>query len=123
MDPAVVLQDFPSLDQERRTAIRASEELKARRNQASEEIAALKKQKQDATAQINETKELREKIAEAEQRAEALDTRMRDILSGIPNLPQDSVPVGKSADHNVEVRRWGTPPTVRFHSQAALGAG
>ncbi len=114
MDPAAVLQDFRSLDQERRTAIRVSEELKARRNQASEEIAALKKQKQDATAQINETKDLREKIAEAERRAEALDTRMRDILSGIPNLPQDSVPVGKSADDNVEVRRWGTPPEFDF---------
>jgi seryl-tRNA synthetase len=114
MDPAAVLQDFQSLDQERRTAIRVSEELKARRNQASEEIAALKKQKQDATAQINETKELREKIAEAEQRADALDARMRNILSGIPNLPQDSVPVGKSADDNVEVRRWGTQPKFDF---------
>jgi len=114
MDPAAVLQDFHSLDQERRTAIRISEELKARRNQASEEIAALKKQKQDATAQINETKELREKITEAEQRADALDARMRDILSGIPNLPQDSVPVGTSADDNVEVRRWGTPPKFDF---------
>ena len=114
MDPAGVLQDFHSLDQERRKAIQASEELKARRNQASEEIAALKKQKQDATTQINETKELREKIAEAEQHAEALDARMRDILSGIPNLPQDSVPVGKSADDNVEVRRWGTLPTFDF---------
>jgi seryl-tRNA synthetase len=114
MDPAAVLQDFHSLDQERRTAIRISEELKARRNQASEEIAALKKQKQDATAQINETKELREKIAGAEQRAEALDARMRDILSGIPNLPQDSVPVGASADDNVEVRRWGAPLKFDF---------
>ena len=95
-------------------AIHVSEELKARRNQASEEIAALKKHKQDATPQINETKELREKIAEAEQRAEALDARMRDILSGIPNLPQDSVPVGKTADDNVEVRRWGTPPQFDF---------
>ncbi len=114
MDPAAVLQDFQSLDQERRAAIRISEELKARRNQASEEIAALKKQKQDATAQINETKDLREKISEAEQRAETLDARLRDILTGLPNLPQDSVPVGKSADDNVEVRRWGTPPQLDF---------
>ncbi len=114
MDPASVLQDFQSLDLERRSAIRESEELKARRNQASEEIAALKKQKQDATALIDETKELREKIAGAEQRAETLDARMRDILTGIPNLPQDSVPVGNSADDNVEVRRWGTPPQFDF---------
>ncbi len=114
MDPAAILQDFQSLDQERRAAIRISEELKARRNQASEEIAALKKQKQDATAQINETKDLREKISEAEQRADTLDARLRDILTGLPNLPQDSVPVGKSADDNVEVRRWGTPPQLDF---------
>jgi seryl-tRNA synthetase len=114
IDPAAVLGDFQSLDQERRAAIRVSEELKARRNHASEQIAALKKQKQDATAQINETKELREKIAEAEQHAVALDARMREILSGIPNLPQDSVPVGSSADDNVEVRRWGKPPEFDF---------
>jgi seryl-tRNA synthetase len=114
MDPASVLQDFQALDQERRTAIRESEELKARRNQLSEEVAALKKQKQDATAQINETKELREKVATAEKRAEELDSRLRDILTGIPNLPQDSVPVGHSAEQNVEVRRWGTQPSFGF---------
>jgi seryl-tRNA synthetase len=114
MDPAAVLQNFDSLDRERRAAIHVSEELKARRNQASEEIARLKKEKQDATAQISETKELREKITGAEQRAEALDVRMRDILSGIPNLPQDSVPVGKSADDNVEIRRWGAPRQFDF---------
>ena len=114
MDPSSVLGDFHALDVERRTAIRESEELKARRNQLSEGVAALKKQKQDATAVINETKELREKISEAEQRAEALDARLRDILVGIPNLPQDSVPAGASADDNVEVRRWGTPPQFDF---------
>ena len=114
MDPAAVLQDFQSLDVERRAAIRESEELKARRNQLSDEVATLKKQKQDATALIEETKELREKIAGAEQRAEGLDTRMRDILVGLPNLPQDSVPVGSSADDNVEARRWGTPPQFDF---------
>ena len=114
MDPAAVLQDFPALDLERRAAIRESEELKARRNQLSEQVAALKKQKQDATALIEETKELRERISAAEQRAEALDARMRDILAGIPNLPQDSVPVGSSADDNAEVRRWGAPPQFDF---------
>jgi seryl-tRNA synthetase len=114
MDPAAVLGDFRTLDGERRTAIREAEELKARRNQASEEIARLKKDKQDAGALINETKELREKISEAEQRAEALDARLHDILTGIPNLPHESVPVGHSAEDNVEVRRWGTPPKFDF---------
>jgi seryl-tRNA synthetase len=114
MDPATVLGDFHTLDTERRAAIQKAEELKARRNQASEEIAQLKKNKQDATSQINETKELREKIIEAEQNAQALDARLRDILTGIPNLPHESVPVGRSADDNVEVRRWGTLPQFDF---------
>ena len=114
MDPSAVLGDFQKLDAERRTAIRESEEVKALRNQLSEEVAIRKKQKQDATPLINQTKELRERIAGTEQRAEALDTRLRDILVGIPNLPQDSVPVGSSADDNAEVRRWGTPPQFDF---------
>ncbi|HLI63749.1 MAG TPA: serine--tRNA ligase [Terriglobales bacterium] len=114
MDAAAVLKDFPAVDAERRAAITEAETLKARRNQAADEIARLKKQKQDATALIQETKELREKIAAAEKRAEEADARLHDILTGIPNLPDDSVPVGASEADNLEVRRWGTPPQFDF---------
>jgi seryl-tRNA synthetase len=114
MDADAVLKDFHAIDVERRAAITEAETLKARRNQASEEIAKLKKERQDATALINETKDLREKIAAAEKRAEETDSRLRDILLGIPNLPDDSVPVGKDEHENVEVRRWGTPPQFDF---------
>jgi seryl-tRNA synthetase len=114
MDPQAVLKDFHAIDVERRAAITEVETLKARRNKAADEIAKLKKDKQDATALINETKELREKIATAESKAEEADTRLRDILVGLPNLPDDSVPVGKSENDNVEVRRWGTPPNFDF---------
>jgi seryl-tRNA synthetase len=114
MNPETVLGDFNAIDQERRAAITVSETLKADRNKATEEIAQLKKNKQDATAQINATKELREKIAEAEKTAEEADARLRNILIGLPNLPDDSVPVGKSEADNVEVRRWGTAPTFDF---------
>jgi seryl-tRNA synthetase len=114
MDPDGVLEDFHAIDVERRAAITKSETLKAQRNQATEEIAKLKKNKQDATALINETKELREKISEAEKLAEEADARLRNILTGIPNLQDDSVPVGKSEADNVEVRRWGAPPQFDF---------
>ena len=103
---------FRSLD--RRAAITKAETLKAQRNKATEKIAKLKKEKLDATALINETKELREKISEAEKVAEAADARLRNILTGIPNLPDDSVPLGKSEADNIEVRRWGTPPQFDF---------
>ena len=114
MNPEAVLRDFYTIDLDRRSAITKAETLKAQRNKATEEIAQLKKEKQDATAQINETKELREKITEAEKVAEEADARLRNILVGIPNLPDDSVPVGESEADNVEVRRWGTAPHFDF---------
>ncbi len=114
MNPEAVLKDFHAIDVERRAAITEAETLKARRNKATEEIARLKKAKQDAAALINETKELREKIAEAEKRAEESDAKLRDVLTGIPNLPDDSAPVGASEADNVEVRRWGAPPQFDF---------
>ena len=114
MDPAAVLKDFREVDTQRRQAITEAETSKAQRNKASEEIAKLKKSGQDATAAMAQTKELREKISELEKTATDLDARLRDILVGIPNLPHASVPVGHSADDNVEVRRWGTPPKFDF---------
>ncbi len=118
MDPAQVLKDFHHVDTERRQAITEAETMKARRNRASEDIAKLKKSGQDATAQIAETKELREQIQQREKAAEEFDARLKDILSGIPNLPHETVPVGKSAEDNVEVRRWGTPPKFDFTPKA-----
>src|SRR5246127_1145645 len=89
MDPQAVLGDFHRVDVERRAAITEAETLKARRNKASEEIAKLKKEKGDASALIEETKQLREQIACAEKAAEEADARLRNILTGIPNLPDD----------------------------------
>ena len=114
MNPAEVLKDFAIIDGERRQAITAAETLQARRNRASEEIAKLKKSGQDASAQINENKELREQIAESEKKAAEQEARLREILTSIPNLAHASVPVGTSADDNVESRRWGAPPQFDF---------
>jgi seryl-tRNA synthetase len=114
LDPALVLKDFREVDTERRHAITEAETLKARRNKASEDIAKLKKAGQDATAAIAETKDLREQIQTREKTAADLDARLQEILAGIPNLPHGSVPVGHSAEENVEVRRWGQAPQFDF---------
>jgi seryl-tRNA synthetase len=113
-DPAVVLKDFRDVDTQRRHAITEAETMKAQRNQASEDIAKLKKSGQDASSAIAQTKDLREQIQTREKTAADLDTRLQEILSGIPNMPHSSVPVGRSAEENVEVRRWGTPPKFDF---------
>jgi seryl-tRNA synthetase len=114
MDPAAVLKDFREVDTQRRHAITEAETSKAQRNKASEEIAKLKKSGQDASAAMAQSKELREKISALENTAGDLDARLREILTGIPNLPHASVPVGHSADDNVEIRRWGAPPKFDF---------
>jgi len=114
LNPEELLKDFGQIDGQRRQAITSAETMKAHRNQKSEEIAKLKKSGQDATNLIAETKDLREQIQDLEKAAEEYDTRLREILSGLPNLPHASVPVGKSADDNKEVSEWGTPPKFDF---------
>ena len=114
MRPADVLKDFGQVDAQRRQAITSAETMKAQRNRATEEIAKLKKSGQDASALIAETKELREQVEELGKAAEEYETRLQQILVGIPNIPHESVPVGKTADDNVEVRRWGAPPKFDF---------
>jgi seryl-tRNA synthetase len=122
-DPAAVLKDFDELDVHRRQAITEAETMKAQRNKASEDIAKLKKAGQDATAAIAQTKDLREQIQAREKTAADLDARLQEILAGIPNLPHESVPVGHSAEQNVEVRRWGTPPKFDFTPKAHWDIG
>jgi seryl-tRNA synthetase len=114
VNPAEVLKDFRSIDAERRQAITQTETLQARRNKASEEIARLKKNKEDASLLIKETQDLRVQIQEGEKKAAEADARLREILTAIPNIPHRSVPVGTNAEANVEVRRWGTPPKFDF---------
>jgi len=114
MNPTEVLKDFQAIDVERRQAITQMETLKAKRNQASEDIAKAKKSGQDASTQIQATKEMREKIQALEKESADADARLREILTALPNLPHDGVPVGRSEADNVEARRWGAPPTFDF---------
>src|SRR3982074_3526031 len=114
MDPATVLKDFREVDSLRRKVITIAETRKAERNKASEEIAKLKKAGQDASAAMAQAKELREQVQTLETTTAGVEVRLREIISGIPNIPHASVPVGNSAEENVEVRRWGQAPQFNF---------
>lgn len=108
------LDGFRALDKERRDLITATEQLKAQRNKASDEIARLKKEKQNADPLISEMKQVSERIKQSDERIAALDAGQRELLLTIPNVPHSSVPVGTSAADNKQVRCWGTPPKFDF---------
>jgi seryl-tRNA synthetase len=113
---------FRALDRERRELITAAERLKAERNKASDEIARRKKAGEDTSAPLSASaaeliakmKGVSDEIKRDDERIAALDERLREFLLVVPNLPHASVPVGKSAADNVEVRRWGAPPKFDF---------
>src|SRR4029077_2338310 len=108
------LDGFRDLDKDRRELITATENLKAQRNKASDEIARLKKEKQNADALIAEMKQVSDRIKAADERITQLDAKQRELLLTIANVPHTSVPVGHSAAENVEVRGWGAPPKFDF---------
>ena len=113
-DPAVLLGDFRALDASRREAITQSEQLKARRNELSQQVGALKKSGQDATAVMDETRALKDQLDALDTTAATLDDRLRQLLAGIPNLTRDEVPTGKSEADNVTVKLWGEIPSFDF---------
>ena len=116
IDPADSLGPFRTLDAERRQLIHRAESLQAAQNAQSKEIARLiKEDKKNEAEKLKEaTRNSREQIAEATKRAEAVDQELRAKLAVIPNLPHASVPVGKSPEENVEVRKWGSPAKFDF---------
>src|SRR5262249_3935861 len=84
-----------------------NEQRKAQRNKASDEIARLRKEKLGADALIGEMKQVSEQIKQADEKIGELDTRQRDLMLVVPNLPHSSVPTGSGAEDNVDVRRGG----------------
>lgn len=113
-DAGGLLVDFETLDQKRRAAIRQAESLKAERNQISAEVAQRKKRGEDAAALMDRTRSMKEEIERCELEVERTEQQMQTVLQRTPNLPADSVPVGASADDNLEVRRWGAPREFDF---------
>lgn len=113
-DPAALLGDFRALDQSRRQAITQSEQLKARRNELSQQVGALKKAGQDATAVMEETRALKEKLDELDKAAAEFDEKMRLALSRVPNLTRDEVPTGKSEADNPTLKTWGEKKSYDF---------
>ena len=117
------LEHFRELDRKRRSAITEAEALKARRNAESEEIRKLRVQKVDTTERQQEMRRLAEREAGLDEEVKALDEEFRTLLAGVPNVPHESVPKGRSAEDNVEVRRCGEPRAFDFTPKAHWDLG
>ena len=123
--PADALDDFARADEERRRVIAESDRLNAERNTASREIGALMKEgkRDEADARRAAVGELKDRIGELDRKRDEVETRMRELLSTLPNIPHDSVPVGTDESANVEVRRWGTKPEFDFEPKDHVDLG
>jgi seryl-tRNA synthetase len=100
------LDDLLKLDEQRRELILKSDELKHKRNQVSSQIPQMKKAGQDVSNILAEMKTVSDQITNLDSQLKEVETKVEDILLYIPNLPHSSVPVGKTAEDNVEVRQW-----------------
>jgi len=112
------LEQFRELDRNRRAAITESEQLQAQINLQSKKIGQMRQQQLDTTAEQEGQRVSKARVAELDEQKKACDEGFRELLSGIPNLPHESVPVGRSEADNVEVRRVGEPRQFDFAPKA-----
>lgn len=115
--------NFRDLDRRRRAAVKEAEELKASRRTESEEIARLRKAGVDTTERQQAGRQVAAQIAALDKQVEDIDESFRALLAGIPNIPHESVPAGRSAADNVEVRRSGEPRRFDFEPKAHWDVG
>jgi seryl-tRNA synthetase len=127
LDADAILEPFASLDARRRALILEVEHLKREQNASGEEVARAKKQGLDPSAVFAANKARGQQIKQLEASLEEVEQKRTDLLMTVPNLPHASVPIGKTAEDNLEVRRHGEPRAFEFEPRphwdigAALG--
>ncbi|TKH45361.1 serine--tRNA ligase [Paenibacillus terrae] len=113
-----LINGFTDLDVRRRELLQESEALKNRRNVVSGEVAKLKKNKENADDLIAEMRQVSDRIKELDEQVRELEVQIDELVMSIPNIPNESVPVGASEEDNVEIRRWSEPREFSFTPKA-----
>ncbi len=121
--PFLDVDAFGALEAERKSLQTRTEDLQARRNSLSRQIGMLKGKGEDTAPVMAEVAGIADELKASADRLEALQAQLNDILMGLPNLPDDSVPSGVDETGNVEVRRWGTPSTFDFPAKDHVDVG
>jgi len=117
------VDQFRALDTERRSALTEAEQLKAQKNAKSAEVGKLRKEGRDTAAIQEEVRQIGDRITALDEKAKAADVFFRELIAGVPNIPQESVPIGSSEKDNVEIRRWGQPRQFDFPPKAHWDLG
>ena len=123
--PTDLLNQFAELDTERRRVIGESDKINQLRNASSKEIGALMQsgKKDEAEAKKAEVSDLKNKQSELENKREEAEAKMRDLLSHLPNIPAEGIPIGADETANVEIRQWGTPKEFDFEVKDHVDLG
>jgi seryl-tRNA synthetase len=111
---AQVLDQIVELDKKRKAGLQEVEALKAKRNEASQEISKLRKNKLDDTSILEEMKGVSKQIKDLDESVMLIQEKLNQFLYDFPNLVDSSVPEGKGSDQNIEVKRWGEVKTFSF---------
>ncbi len=114
---------FQALEDERKTRQTRTQELQARRNALSKQVGQLKGKGEDASAVLAEVAGIGDELKANEAALAELLERFNAFVAGLPNLPHESVPAGRSEEDNVEVSRWGTPPSFDFEVRDHVDIG
>jgi seryl-tRNA synthetase len=112
-DPGVI-DDFLKIEEQRRSLLLDVERYRQERNELSEKISRIKKDGADAAAETEKAKSVSEAIKIKEETLKELDEKTKNYLLNIPNIPHESVPIGKDETENREIRRWGEPRQFEF---------
>lgn len=108
------VSDFEDLESQRKTIQTLTQTLQAKRNSASKQIGIAKQRGEDVNSIMAEVASIGDELKQAENQLESIQTKLQQLLLEVPNLPHESVPVGKDADSNLEIKRWGTPRNFNF---------
>ncbi|MFJ5718226.1 serine--tRNA ligase [Neobacillus sp. NPDC093127] len=108
---------FEELDQRRRELIVEAEKLKSKRNEVTQQVAALKRDKQDADHLIKEMREVGDQIKTLDDELRGVEETLEQLLLSIPNIPHESTPIGETEDDNVEIKKWGQVREFEFEAK------
>ncbi|MCR2044353.1 serine--tRNA ligase [Anaerosalibacter massiliensis] len=117
------IDEVIKLDEKRREILVKLEEMKSQQNKVSKEIPKMKKEAKDVSELLKEMKELSSNIKNMDVEVKEIDKDLKNLLLGIPNIPHDDVPEGKTDEDNVEIRKWGEPTKFSFEPKAHWDLG